>query len=109
MVQAIKHPAITPSAMLLARTNATASFLETWTTALDTDLQPVLDPEYSSLLKEALNQIAYPRYLGDIWSLPFNEMGSPDSPIVSKLPETAEEQVAMLAKQAAGMLEKRRP
>ena len=109
MVPSLDHPAITTSAMLLARTNATASFLETWAMALDTDLEPVLDEKYSSPLKEALNQVAYARYLGDIWSLPFNELGSPGSPIASKLPAAAEEQSEMLAQLASAILKAREP
>lgn len=109
IVPALDHPAITTSAMLLARTNATASFLEAWTMALDTDLEPVLDERYSSPLKEALNQVAYAQYLNDIWSLPFNELGSPGSPIASKMPAASEEQTEMLGRLASAILKAREP
>ncbi|KAK9863172.1 hypothetical protein WJX84_009506, partial [Apatococcus fuscideae] len=103
IIPSLEHPAITTSAMLLARTNTTASFLDLWAAAMEAELEPVLEKD-STPLKEALNQVAYARFLGDFWSLPFNEVGSPGAEVMTKLPAGQADQEEVLSQQAAKLL-----
>lgn len=90
--------------MLLARTNLTATFLDVWTSAMEAQLEPVLNRENSTPLKEALNQVAYARFVGDFWSLPFNEIGSPGSHIITKSPPERASKTKVLAKLATSLM-----
>ena len=90
--------------MLLARTNLTATFLDVWASAMEAQLEPALQTEQSTPLKEALNQVAYARFVGDFWSLPFNEIGSPGSQIVTQLPSERSLEAKVLSKMATSLM-----
>ena len=105
IIPSLEHPAVTTSMMLLARTNLTATFLNVWASAMNAKLEPALHQEYSTPLKEALNQVAYARFLGDFWSLPFNEIGSPGSHIITKMPVQKAKESAVLSQMAAALIE----
>ncbi|KAK9844562.1 hypothetical protein WJX74_004065 [Apatococcus lobatus] len=108
IIPSTEHPAISTSMLLLARTNLTATFLDVWASAMEAKLEPALQREHSTRLKEALNQVAYARFIGDFWSLPFNEIGSPGSHVITKLPLDTAKEANVLSQFAASLIKSRR-